>query len=82
MVVSGSGGALDTLVRAQVEVKLGGVGDAHVHGGPGRDVAALAALLLLVGAEKPRVVTLLHHDEGDAGLVLRLKLNNEISLVD
>ena len=72
--MSGSGGALDTLVRAQVEVKLGGVGDANVHGGPGRDVAALAALLLLVGAEESRVVTLLDHDEGDAGLIVWLQL--------
>ena len=76
MVVSGSRGALDALVRAQVEVKLGGVGDAHVHGGPGGDVPALAALLLLVGTEEPRVVTLLHHDEGDAGLVVWLQLKS------
>ena len=31
--------ALDALVRAQVEVELGGVGDAHVDGGAGGDVA-------------------------------------------
>ena len=42
----------------------------------------LTALFLFVRAEEPGVMTLLHHDEGDAGLVLRLKLNNEISLVD
>ena len=76
MVVSGSGGALDALVRAQVEVKLGGMGDAHIHGGPGGDVPALAALLLLVSAEEPRVVTLLHHDERDAGLVVWLQLKS------
>ena len=39
-------------MRAQVEVELRGVGDADVHGGAGGDVAALAALLLLVGTEK------------------------------
>ena len=75
--MSGSGGALDALVRAQVEIKLGGMGDAHIHGGPGGDVPALAALLLLVCAEQPGVVTLLHHDEGDAGLVVSLKLNKD-----
>ena len=74
MVVSWPGGALDSLVRAQVEVELGGVGDADVHRGSGGDVPALAALLLLVGAEQPGVVTLLHHDERDAGLVVCLEL--------
>ena len=77
MVVSGSGGALDALVRAQVEVKLGGMGDAHIHGSAGGNVAALAALLLLVCAEQPGVVTLLHHNERDAGLVVSLKLDKD-----
>ena len=72
--MSWPGGALDALVRAQVEVELRGVGDAHVHRGAGGDVPALAALLLLVGAEQPRVVTLLHHDERDTGLVVWLEL--------
>ena len=31
--------ALNTLVRAKVKVELGGVGDAYVDGGAGRDVA-------------------------------------------
>ena len=52
MVVGGSGGPLDPLVGAQVEVELRGVSDAHVHRGPGGDVAALAALLLLVRTEQ------------------------------
>ena len=73
-VVARAGGALDALVRAQVEVELGGVRDAHVHGGAGRDVAALAALLLLVRAEEARVVPLLHHDEGDPWFVVWLQL--------
>ena len=74
MVVSWPGGALDALVRAQVEVELGGVGDAHVDRSAGGDVPALAALLLLVSTEQPGVVTLLHHDECDAGLVVWLEL--------
>ena len=61
-------------MRAQVEVELRGVGDADVHGGAGGDVAALAALLLLVRAEEARVVALLHHDEGDPRLVVSLEL--------
>ena len=59
---------------AEIEVKLCRVSDPDVHGGPGGDVPALAALLLLVGAEQSGVVTLLHHDERDAGLVVWLKL--------
>ena len=66
-----------TLMRAQVEVELRGVGDADVHGGAGRDVAALAALLLLVRAEEARVVPLLHHDEGDPRLVVSLELGRK-----
>ena len=61
-------------MRAQVEVELRGVGDADVHGGAGGDVAALAALLLLVRAEEARVVPLLHHDEGDPWFVVWLQL--------
>ena len=61
----------------EIEVKLCRVSDPDVHGGPGGDVPALAALLLLVGAEQPGVVTLLHHDERDAGLVVSLKLNKD-----
>lgn len=65
---------LYALVTAEVEVELGGVRDAEVDGGAGGDVARLARLLLLVGAEQPRVVPLLHHYERNARLVLRLQL--------
>ena len=64
-------------MRAQVEVELRGVGDADVHGGAGGDVAALAALLLLVRAEEARVVPLLHHDEGDPWFVVSLELGRK-----
>ena len=74
MIVSWSGGPLDPLVGAEVEVELCRVGDADVHGGTGGDVAALAALLLLVRAEEARVVALLHHDEGDPWFVVWLQL--------
>lgn len=67
---------LYTLVAAQIEVELGGMRDAEVDGGAGGDVARLARLLLLVGAEQPRVVPLLYHDERDARLVLRLQLKH------
>ena len=77
MVVTWSTGALNTGVRAQVKVELGGVCDADVDGGAGRDVARLARLLLLVGAEQAGVVALLHHDERDAGLVVCLELDKE-----
>ena len=52
VIVSWSGGSLDPLVRAEVEVELCRVGDAHVNGGTGGDVPALAALLLLVRTEQ------------------------------
>ena len=77
VVVSWSGGSLDPLVGAEVEVELCRVGDADVHGSAGGDVPALAALLLLVGAEQPGVVALLHHNERDAGLVVSLELNKD-----
>ena len=60
----------------EIEVKLCRVSDPDVHGGPGGDVPTLAALLLLVGAEQPGVVTLLHHDERDAGFVIWLQLKS------
>ena len=52
VIVSWSGGSLDPLVRAEVEVELCRVGDADIHRSAGGDVPALAALLLLVGTEK------------------------------
>jgi len=72
MIVARPGGALYALVRAQIEVKLCRMCDANIHGGACRDVPRLARLLLLVRTEEPGVVPLLHHDEGDAGLVVWL----------
>ena len=72
LVVAGPGGALDGLVRDQVEVTLGGMVDALVHHGAGQDVPVLV-LVLVVGKE-PGVMPLLHHDEGDGRLVLGLQL--------
>ena len=65
-------------VAAEVEVVLGGVCDDGVDGGACRDVAALADLLLLVGTEQPRVVSLLHHHERDARLVAHLQLHTRL----
>ena len=58
VIVSWSGGSLDPLVRAEVEVELCRVGDADIHRSAGGDVPALAALLLLVRTEQ---------SEGDRG---------------
>ena len=52
VIVSWSGGSLDPLVRAEVEVELCRVGDADIHRSAGGDVPALAALLLLVRTEQ------------------------------
>ena len=75
MVVAWPAGALDTLVRAKVEVKLCRVCDANINGGAGRDVARFARLLFLFRAEKPRVMPLLDDDEGDSWFVVILQLD-------
>ncbi|KAK2174076.1 hypothetical protein NP493_830g00026 [Ridgeia piscesae] len=72
VVVRGSTGPLDASVTAQVEVKLSRMCDSDIDCRPGGDVSTLANLVLAVGTEQPRVVTFLHHDEGDAGLVANL----------
>lgn len=71
--------ALYTLMTAKIEVELSGVRDAEVDGSAGGDVAGLARLLLLVGAEQPRVVPLLNHDERDTRLVFRFQLDTSFS---
>ena len=52
MVVSWSGGPLDSLVRAEIEVELCRMSDPNIHCGSGRNVPALPALLFLVSAEQ------------------------------
>jgi len=79
VIVAGAGGALDTLMRAEIEVKLRGVSDTNVDGGTSGDVPGLAALLLLVRAEQTGVVTLLDHDEGDSRLVVGFQLDTSFS---
>ena len=51
VVVAGPGGALDALVRDQVEVTLGGMVDALVHHGPGQSVPIL--VFVVVSREEP-----------------------------
>lgn len=75
VVVAGSTGALNALVRTQVEVKLCWVSDANIYGGASRNVATLATLLLLVGTEQSCVVPLLDSDVGYARLVICLQLD-------
>ena len=54
VVVSWSGGSLDSLVGAQIEVELCRMRDPNIYCGSGGNVPALPALLLLVGAEQSR----------------------------
>lgn len=70
---------LDALMRAQVKVEFGRMGDACIHRSTGRDVAGLARLLLLVRAEETRMMTLLDHNECDAWLVIRLQLDTSLA---
>ena len=70
---------LYTGVTAQVEVELCRMSDAHVDGGSGGDVTALADLILLVGAEQSRVVALLYDDECDSRLISYLQLHTRFS---
>ena len=51
LVVTGPGGALDALVRDQVEVPLGGMVDALVHHGAGQCVPVL--VFVVVSREEP-----------------------------
>jgi len=75
VVVAGPGGALDALVRTEVEVKLCWMSDGHVHSGSSRDVARLPRLFPLVSAEQSCVMSLLHHDKGDSWAIVSLKLD-------
>lgn len=61
-------------MAAQIEIEFCRVSNTDIHSGAGGDVARLAGLLLLVGAEQARVVPFLYHNERDAGLVLRFQL--------
>ena len=58
LVVAGPGGALDALVRDQVEVPLGGMVDALVHHGAGQSVPVL--VFVVVSREEPSTE---HEDE-------------------
>ena len=51
LVVAGPGGALDPLVRDQVEITLGGMVDPLVHHSPGQSVPVL--VFVVVSGEKP-----------------------------
>ena len=51
LVVTGPGGALDPLVRDQVEITLGGMVDPLVHHSPGQSVPVL--VFVVVSGEKP-----------------------------
>ena len=75
-VVGGTRCSLDTLVGAQIEVILGGMGDVGVHGRPCGNIPRSSALVTMVGAEEAGVVTLLDHDEGDSRLVVSFQLRN------
>lgn len=60
-------------MRAEIKVKLGGVSDAHIDGGASGNVATAADLFALVRAKEAGVMTLLHHNEGDARAVVLLE---------
>ena len=66
-------------MRAEIEVELCWVSDSNIDSCTRGDVATLAALLLLVGTEQSGVMTLLDHNEGDAGLVVSLQLDAGLS---
>ena len=90
LVVTGPGGALDPLVRHQVEIPLGGMVDALVHHSPGQSVPVL--VFVVVSREKPSthpvatnyyqdypdlpgVVSLLDNNEGDGRIISILQLS-------
>uniref|UniRef100_A0A1I8HCJ4 Calpain catalytic domain-containing protein n=1 Tax=Macrostomum lignano TaxID=282301 RepID=A0A1I8HCJ4_9PLAT len=57
----------------KVEVELCRMRDGLIHSGTSWDVAAAANFVFGVGAEQAGVVPLLHHHEGDTGLVVQLQ---------
>lgn len=71
--------SLDAGVTAQVEVKLGRVGDLRVHGCACWNVSTFPNPLVLVSAEEPCVVSLLYHDESDPRLVVFFELNTRLA---
>lgn len=54
---------LNSLVRAQVKVKLGRMCNSNVYGRAGRNVPRFTRLLLLIGTKQTCVMAFLHHDE-------------------
>ena len=78
-VVGRSGGALDTLVWAEVEIILCGVGDVSIHCCSCWNIARPPTLVSVVRAEESGVMSLLHYDEGDAGSVVLFQLHTRLS---
>lgn len=66
-------------VPAQIEIKLRRMTDPHIHRCSSRNIPATTNLFLLIGAEQSRVMTLLHHDERDSGLVSHLQLDARLT---
>lgn len=66
-------------MAAQIEVELCRMCDSHVDGRSRRYVSAFPALLFLVSAEEPRVMSLLHHYEGDTRLVVALQFDASLA---
>lgn len=71
--------ALDALVAAQIEIKLGRMGDADIDRSPSRDVATFARLFLFIGAKQTRVMALLNHDKCNPGFVVGLQFNTRLT---
>jgi hypothetical protein len=65
MVVRGTGGALQTRVRVEEEIELGGVCNVAVDDAAGPNVAT-AILLTGVACEEADMMALLDDDEGDS----------------
>lgn len=70
---------LDAGVTTQVEVKLGWVGDLRVHSCACWNVPTLPNPLVLVSAEEPRVVPLLHHNKCNPWLVVLFQLDTGLA---
>ena len=58
---------------AEIEMVLCRMSDVGIHGGSCMNLPCPARLVPLVRAEPPGVVSLLFHDEGDAGPVVSLQ---------
>ena len=72
--------ALNTRVRAQIEIVLGRMTDRNVNRGTRRYVSRFSGLVFLVHTEQPGMMAFLHGGKRDSGLIVGFE--SDASLAD